>query len=119
MEHLSCSWKRHLCQICLEKEYQDNITKLRKGGDYIDDKIHKDFMNNYEEYKKEIKNKNKIKNEKKDKTEKRKNVGSTISKKFNRLMVYDNYNKIKKTKLLLEAAATCNKLVELEQGKKK
>ena len=119
MEHLSCSWKRHLCQICLEKEYQDNITKLRKGGDYIDDKIHKDFMNNYEEYKKEIKNKNKIKNEKKDKTEKRKNVGSTISKKFNRLMVYDNYNKTKKTKLLLEAAATCNKLVELEQEKKK
>ena len=34
-------------------------------------------------------------------------------------MMYDNFNKIKKTKLLLDAAATCNKLVELEQGKKK
>ena len=60
-----------------------------------------------------------IKNEKKEKAENRKNVGSTISKKFNRLMMYDNFNKIKKTKLLLDAAATCNKLVELEQEKRK
>ena len=61
MEHLTCANRRHLCQICLEKEYQDNITKVKKGGDYYEDKIHKEFMNIYEEYKKELTNKEKNK----------------------------------------------------------
>ena len=49
MEHLNCATRKHFCQICLEKEYEDNVTKLKNGGDYIDDKIHKEFMNVYEE----------------------------------------------------------------------
>ena len=51
MEHLNCAARKQFCQICLEKEYKDNITKLKSGGDYIDDKIHKEFMKDYEEYK--------------------------------------------------------------------
>ena len=115
MEHLTCSNRRHLCQICLEKEYQDNITKLKRGGDYYEDKIHKEFMIIYEEYKKELINKDKNKKVKVEKIEKKKNknVGFTISKKFNRLMNLDNYNKGKKSKLYYGSAASCTKQVEL------
>jgi len=115
MEHLTCANKRHMCQICLEKEYQDNITKVKKGGDYYEDKIHKEFMNIYDEYKKELIDKEKNKKIKVEKTEKKKNknVGFTISKKFNRLMGLDNYNKGKKTKLYYGSAASCSKQVEL------
>ena len=115
MEHLTCANRRHLCQICLEKEYQDNITKVKKGGDYYEDKIHKEFMNIYEEYKKELTNKEKNKKVKVEKPEKKKNksVGFTISKKFNRLMGLDNYNKGKKTKLYYGSAASCSKQKEL------
>ena len=115
MEHLTCANRRHLCQICLEKEYQDNITKAKKGGDYIDDRIHKEFMNIYEEYKRELivkqRNKNKIKEEIDKK--KSKNVGVTISKKFSRLMGLDNYNKGKKTQLYYGGSSSCNKQIEL------
>ena len=38
------------CQFC----QNDNITKVKKGGDYYEDTIHKEFMNIYEEYKKEL-----------------------------------------------------------------
>ena len=115
MEHITCANRRHLCQICLEKEYQDNITKVKKGGDYYEDKIHKEFMNIYDEYKKELIDKEKNKKIKVEKTEKKKNknVGFTISKKFNRLMGLDNYNKGKKTKLYYGSAASCSKQVEL------
>ena len=111
MEHLTCANRRHLCQICLEKEYQDNITKVKKGGDYYEDKIHKEFMNTYEEYKKELIAKDKNNKIKVEKTEKKKNknVGFTISKKFNRLMNLDNYNKGKKNKFYYGSAASCTK----------
>ena len=50
-----------------------------------------------------------------EKPEKKKNksVGFTISKKFNRLMGLDNYNKGKKTKLYYGSAASCSKQKEL------
>ena len=106
-----------MCQICMEKEYQDNITKLKRGGDYIDDKIHKDFMILYEENKKEQKIKKKTQTEKEKKAENRKNVGSLISKKFNRLMNLDIYNKSKKDKLFFGGAESCAKLLELAREK--
>ena len=117
IEHLTCANRRHMCQICMEKEYQDNITKLKRGGDYIDDKIHKDFMILYEESKKEQKIKKKTQTEKEKKAENRKNVGSLISKKFNRLMNLDIYNKSKKDKLFFGGAESCAKLLELAREK--
>ena len=113
MEHVTCANKRHLCQICLEKEYQENITKVKRGGDYIDDKIHKDFMGVYEEYKRELKLKEKNKIVKTEDKKVNKNLGVTISKKYNRLMGLDNYIKGKKTKLFFGGSASCTKQVEL------
>ena len=42
---------------------------------------------------------------------KKKNVGSTISKKFNRLIGMDNYIKSKKQRLYFEGSACCSNLV--------
>ena len=117
MEHLNCAARKQFCQICLEKEYKDNITKLKSGGDYIDDKIHKEFMKDYEEYKREMANKNQInvkkeKNEKKEKKEKKK-VGNILTKKFRTLMNMDNNNKNKRSKMFFKGAEACQKLIEI------
>ena len=114
MEHITCANKQHLCQICLEKEYQDNITKKRSGGDFYEDKMHKDFMDIYEKCKNELKLKDKSKKPKSENERKKnKNVGSTISKKFNRLMAMDNFNKGKKNKLYYGSSEVCTKQMEL------
>ena len=114
MEHITCANKQHLCQICLEKEYQDNITKKRSGGDFYEDKMHKDFMDIYEKCKNELKLKDKSKKPKdENERKKNKNVGSTISKKFNRLMAMDNFNKGKKNKLYYGSSEVCTKQMEL------
>ena len=123
MEHVNCASRRRICHICLEKEYQDNVTKLKNGGDYIDDKIHKDFMICYDEYKKEMANKNQINGEKKEKSEKKekKKVGITISRKFRTLIQMDNNNKNKKNKMFFKGAESCQKLMEIafqERSKK-
>ena len=119
MEHDTCSIRRRLCQICLEKEYQENITKAKKGTDYYEDKIHSQFLMLYDEYKREsnIKERNE-KKEKKEIKEKKKNVGSTISKKFNRLIGMDNYIKSKKQRLYFEGSACCSNLVSNINDKK-
>ena len=119
MEHDTCSIRRRLCQICLEKEYQENITKAKKGTDYYEDKIHSQFLMLYDEYKRESNIKErKEKKEKKEIKEKKKNVGSTISKKFNRLIGMDNYIKSKKQRLYFEGSACCSNLVSNINDKK-
>ena len=123
IEHLTCANKQHLCQICLEKEYQDNITKMRSGGEYYEDKMHKEFMDIYEKCKKESILKDEKETQKKENEKKKnKNLGVTMSKKFTRLMNMDELNKGKKNKFYYGSAAVCTKHTELaieERNRKK
>ena len=74
-------------------------------------------MKDYEEYKREMANKNQInvkkeKNEKKEKKEKKK-VGNILTKKFRTLMNMDNNNKNKRSKMFFKGAEACQKLIEI------
>ena len=71
-------------------------------------------MKDYEEYKREIANKNQI-NNKKEKNEKKekKKVGGTLAKKFRTIIQMDNNNKNKKNKMFFKGAEACQKLIEI------
>ena len=96
---------------------------MRSGGEYYEDKMHKEFMDIYEKCKKESILKDEKETQKKENEKKKnKNLGVTMSKKFTRLMNMDELNKGKKNKFYYGSAAVCTKHTELaieERNRKK
>ena len=91
IQHLNCGVEQKICIKCLEDNYKRFACKVKneKSGN-ADDKVYVEFLNTYDNVKKEMKQKKGIKEEKTEKKKVNATTGS-FNRKFGKLTAIDNY----------------------------